>query len=329
MTPTVARMVAARKRELAFPLRWYSIPNLFRYERPQKGRLREHWQLNVDLFGLDGLEADAEVISVAYHILRKLGLKENQFEIKINSRKLLDEEAEKLGLDENGKKALRLLIDKKNKMDATEFSDQLAQIAGDDFKLSTNPSSDVSAVLELLKKSGVNNVVFDSSIVRGFDYYTGIVFEVFDTNPENRRAILGGGRYDDLLAIFGGDKVPAVGFGFGDVMVREVLESYNLLPAYNSSTDLYIIPLNETCFESASTLANNLREAGLAVAIDYSGKKVADGFKKADKDKIPFALVLGEEEIASGEYKIKELTSTTETKLKVENIPLFIKEKTQ
>ncbi len=325
MTPTVARMVAAKKRELSFPLRWYSIPNLFRYERPQKGRLREHWQLNVDLFGLEGIEADADVISVAYNILRKFGLKENQFEIKINSRKLLDEEAKELGLDESKKKELRLLIDKKNKMEVDEFNQKLKEIAGETFSLKTEASGEVLEVIEMLKKSGITNVIFDSSIVRGFDYYTGIVFEVFDTNPENRRAILGGGRYDDLLTIFGGEKVPAVGFGFGDVMIREVLESYDLLPTYTSTTDLCIIPFNKNCFEHTSSLAMTLRKAGLAVVVDYSGKKVADGFKKADKDKIPFALVVGEEEISSGEYKIKELKTTTETKLKAEEIASFVK----
>jgi histidyl-tRNA synthetase len=327
MTPTVARMVAARKRDLSFPLRWYSIPNLFRYERPQKGRLREHWQLNVDLFGLEGIEADAEVISVAYNILRKLGLTPDQFEIKINSRKLLDEQASTLNLDEDKKKALRLLIDKKNKMTEEDFKTALRDLVGSDFKLSSKPSGDVLAVQELLKKFGITNTTFDPSIVRGFDYYTGIVFEVFDTNPENRRAILGGGRYDDLLGIFGGERVPAVGFGFGDVMIREVLESYNLLPSYMSSTNLYIIPLNEACIEGATLLATTLRDQGLAVAVDYSGKKISDGFKKADRDGIPFAFVLGEEEISSGEYKIKELATTTETKLTADAIPTFIKEK--
>lgn len=327
MTPTVARMIAAKKRELSFPLRWYSIPNLFRYERPQKGRLREHWQLNVDLFGLEGIEADAEVISVAYQILRKLGLEKNQFEIRINSRKLLDEEAMALNLDEAKKKQLRLLIDKKNKMDTSEFNTELALLAGSDFRLSTTASGDVLEVQSLLKKLGVGNVIFDPSIVRGFDYYTGIVFEVFDTNPENRRAILGGGRYDDLLSIFGGERVPAVGFGFGDVMIREVLESYNLLPTYNSSTNLYIIPFDQTFFGDASLLAKRLREDGLTVAVDYSERKVADGFKKADRDKIQFALVLGEEEKTSGEYKVKELTTITETKLKIEEIANFIKNK--
>lgn len=327
MTPTVARMVAAKKRELSFPLRWYSIPNLFRYERPQKGRLREHWQLNVDLFGLDSSEADAEIISIAYRALRKLGLTEDKFEIRINSRKLLDEQAKQYNLDEDTKKELRQLIDKKNKMETDEFENKLKEIVGDSFTLSSEASGDVLAVQEILKQSGIGNVIFDPSIVRGFDYYTGTVFEIFDTNPENRRAIAGGGRYDDLLAIFGGERVPAVGFGFGDVMIREVLESYNLLPPYKSSTNLYIIPINKDYFGSATSLANTLRESGISVAVDYSGKKISDAFKKADRDKTPYVLVMGEDESISGVYKIKALSTATETSLKTDELVTFLKEK--
>jgi len=170
MTPTLARMVAARRRNLKFPLRWYSIPNLFRYERPQRGRKREHWQLNCDLLGVADVEGEKEIISLVYAIMREFGAKDEDFEIRINN-----------------------------------------------------------ADIDSFKASGLN-LVFDPTLARGQTYYTDIVFEVFDTNKENGRAIAGGGRYDNLLEIFEVDSIPAVGFGMGDITMRDFLETHKLGP---------------------------------------------------------------------------------------------------
>jgi len=170
MTPTLARMIAARRRNLKYPLRWYSIPNLFRYERPQRGRKREHWQLNCDLVGVAGLEGDKEIISLAYATMKEFGAKDSDFEIRINNSNIAD------------------------------FQD-------------IGP-----------------NIVSDPTLRRGQAYYTGTVFEIFDTNKENGRAIAGGGRYDNLLEIFEVEPIPAVGFGMGDVTIRDFLETHKLGP---------------------------------------------------------------------------------------------------
>ncbi len=196
MTPTLARMVAARRKSLKFPLRWYSIPNVFRYERPQRGRRREHWQLNCDLVGLAGTEGDAEIIELAYKIMQAFGAKDEDFEIKVNMRP---------------------------KLDTATLSRWDKQGVPDADKIQCPPS-----VSEFLKRLNLPNAKFDANIMRGFDYYTGMVFEVFDTSPENRRSLFGGGRYDNLLEIFGVEPVPCVGFGMGDITMRDFLETHNL-----------------------------------------------------------------------------------------------------
>lgn len=244
MTPTLARMVAHKKRELVFPLRWFSIPNLFRYEQPQKGRTREHWQLNVDIFGIDSIYAELEILELSHTLLLDFGLTDTQFEIRINDRKIIKEYASKdLDLNTIQTDEFSRLLDRKNKID--NFDEELEKLIGKKVDLNIKPNENIQALLDNLKERGITNVVFDPTITRGLDYYTDFVFEVFDTGKENRRALFGGGRYDDLLDIFGAEKVPAVGFGYGDVTMRDVLETYDLLPEYSSETHLALIPTNE------------------------------------------------------------------------------------
>ncbi len=336
MTPTVARMVAAKQNELAFPLRWYSIPNLFRYEKPQRGRLREHWQLNVDLFGVESGEADREIICVSSAIMKKFGATEGDFEIRINSRKIMNELYERFNLDADASHKVAKLIDKKNKIPAEVFEASLKEIVGErSEELSSLLSSgekameflgDSTNVLELrnllekLPELGVNNAVYDPTLMRGFDYYTGMVFEVFDLSPENNRSVFGGGRYDDLLDIFGAKKVPAVGFGAGDVTARDFLESHNMLPEYKSVTDAYICTLASEFLPNAEKLAESLRKNGINVAIDFSGKKVGDQVKSANKQSIPFVIVIGEDEAKSDIYPVKHMKTGAEEKLEKNSI---------
>jgi histidyl-tRNA synthetase len=337
MTPTVARMVSARKQELSFPLRWYSIPNLFRYEKPQKGRLREHWQLNVDIFGIADNSAEVEVISLAYNLMKEFGLKDTDFQIRLNSRKIMNFIlTDLLSLGEDTAYKISKLIDKKDKLSAKDFeagikellnsktAEFLTLINSHNFEefISRLPRTlEVSAkvdeireVISKLEKLGITNVVFDQTLMRGFDYYTGIVFEVYDNNPENRRAVFGGGRYDDLLSIFGNekDKIPAFGFGMGDVVIRDILETYGLKPEYKPKTDLYICTLKKDFQDYANDLAQKLRENRINVAINLTDKKVGDQIKSADKQKIPYIICIGEDEIKTGELKLKNLKSGEE-----------------
>lgn len=331
MTPTVARMVAARRRELSFPLRWYSIPNLFRYEQPQRGRLREHWQLNVDIFGVENNEAEKEILVLAHRLMKNLGAQDTDFEIRINDRRIMNALYEKFSLTPEDAQKVSKTIDKKNKTTIEIFKTGLMSIFNHDQKVDDfvrviesnkeliktlgedNPLIlSLVALIDGLDMLGIKNVVFDPSLVRGLDYYTGIVFEIFDTNPENRRSLFGGGRYDDLLTLFGDDKVPAVGFGAGDVTVRDFLETHKLLPTPVSKTQLYVGVL-DNAFDVAQQFADTLRNVGVNVAIDYSSKAVGDQLKKALRDSVPLFVIIGSQEVSQKKIKIKNLTTREES----------------
>ena len=319
MTPTLARMVAAKKRELVFPLRWYSIPNLFRYEQPQRGRVREHWQLNVDLFGVNGIEADVEVISLAYKVMKNFGAKDEDFEIRVNSRNLLRKIFEGKLINESFLPTAVRLLDRKDKMKPGEFEKGIKEITSKPIDLDIKADKEIEDLLQNLRLQGVNNVKFDSTLARGFDYYTGMVFEIFDTNPSNRRALFGGGRYDDLTSLFGGDKIPAVGFGMGDVGIRNFLETRNLLPKIKAPADYYICVMSQEEAAFAEKKAQELRAnppaGGSRVAIDFTYKKIGDQIKSADKRGIPNVIIIGPEEVKSGKVKVKNLKTGEEKEL--------------
>jgi len=340
MTPTVARMVAARKRELVYPLRWYSIPNLFRYEQPQRGRLREHWQLNVDIFGVESLSAEIETINMAYDITRGYGLSDTDFEIRINSRKLMNYITHDVfSLDEEKSKKIAKLIDKKAKLSGEKF-EMIAEEILDNKEITQkfltllNSSNfeeftkrlpqtteeheglrEIRTVIEGLENLGIKNARFDQTLMRGFDYYTGVVFEVYDLNPANRRSIFGGGRYDDLLSLFGSEKVPAVGFGAGDVIARDLMETYKALENASRTAEIAICILGEQNTPFALDTAQKLREKGIRVVVDLSGRKIGDQIKNADKKKIPKVVCIGDEERDSGKLKVKELATGNELDL--------------
>lgn len=328
MTPTLARMVAGKQRELTFPLRWYSIPNVFRYERPQRGRVREHWQLNADLFGVSSIEAEVEIISLAYSLMRAFGAESNDFEIHLSDRRILTSIFEELGTSKELQAQTMRLLDKKAKID--DFNSQLESILGEHSKMfiekleSTSSSTDLESVRAQLKNLGITNVVIDTSVVRGFDYYTGIVFEVFDTSSENNRSLFGGGRYDNLLELFGVEATPAIGFGMGDVTIADFLETHNLLPSYTPRTELYICTLTPEAKEYAQTLANSLREQDVNVEVSLSDKKVGDQIKIADKKQIPFVICVGENEIKNESFTIKHLESGEEETLKKDAVADYI-----
>jgi histidyl-tRNA synthetase len=325
MTPTVARMVAARRRELVFPLRWFSIPNVFRYERPQKGRLREHWQLNADLFGVEGVEAEAEIIALAHRIMTDLGAHEHDFEIRVNDRTILSSILEELNVDDVTERKVVRLLDAKDKM--PDFDEKIEALLGHEKgalflqKLaSVSSTASLEKLQMMLNLMGVHNIVIDTSIVRGFDYYTGIVFEVYDTSPDNNRSLFGGGRYDRLLELFGDETVPAVGFGMGDVTARDFLETHNLLPKYMPATELMLLPMEPEAVMHAMQLAQNLRGEDVTVSVNLSGKKVGDMIKQADKLGIPTIITIGSRERESGEYTLKQLGSGKETTMPANRI---------
>jgi histidyl-tRNA synthetase len=316
-------MVSAKRREMGFPLRWYSIPNVFRYERPQHGRLREHWQLNVDLFGASGAYADAEIIAVAHALVIAFGGTEKDFVIKLGSRNFLDGIVKELGLSGENAKKLRSVLDRKNKMPSEEFAREMTDLGVASELLGDAPPQDVAEVIAILQEMGITNAVFDPAIVRGFDYYTGIVFELFDTHPENNRAMFGGGRYDGLTSLFDGENLPAVGMAAGDVTFSDFLRVRGLLPEYAPHAKVYIAIAKKELAQEAFALASVLRKENVAAAIDFGEKKLGEQIKTAVKHKIPYVIVVGEDEVASGTFKVKDLATGQETPLKKAELSNF------
>ena len=331
MTPTLARMVAGKRRELVFPLRWFSIGNRFRYERPQRGRLREFFQTDVDLLGLPAGEADIEVVTLATQILKDLGASDTDFIVRINSRELLTKACEAAGLLGDDVKRYMRLLDKKDKMPKDEFdalvreitkSDPLDLIANDDPRLS-NAKRDILGSIVMLKERGVSTATFDPTLVRGFDYYTVITFEIFDTNPANPRALFGGGRYDRLVALFGGNPIPAVGFAIGDVTLMDFLETHELMPQGAGMPQVYLGTLPEG-LEAARAFADTLRAAGVRVFLNLTDRSIGDQVREAAKRGIPYFTTYGPDEAKSGALRVKHLESGTEESLDEQDVAAYL-----
>lgn len=350
MTPSVSRMVAGRRQELAYPVRWYSIPGLWRYERPQRGRLREFWQLNVDVFGIPGIEADHEMILVADSILQAFKAKRDMYAIKVNSRMLMNVLFhDYLKLDDTQARTLGQLIDKMHKMEQGEFvataeamfqphqrengepellfaflnGTTINDLPGE---LRTHPSVfELHQLFNMLEASGVTNVEFDPTLMRGFDYYTDIVFEVFDTDPENNRAMFGGGRYDGLVAAFGVEPVPTVGFGMGDVTLQNFLVSHQLMPQLAPETDAYVILIGDV-YDAAQPVLKQFREQGVRIAVDATGRKPDKQIKTAVKKGMHYALFIGEKELADEQYVLKNLATGTDERHGLERTVSIIKD---
>jgi histidyl-tRNA synthetase len=332
MTPTLARMVAGKRRELPFPLRWFSIGNRFRYERPQRGRTREFYQTDVDLVGLPEGEADIEIVMIADQILKSFGASGSEYEVRINSRALLTKACELSGLTPESMKTYLRLLDKKDKMSGEDFSTKLAEITATD-PLALIESDDESiraekaAVLTLaesLKTRGVGSAVFAPTLTRGFDYYTGLTFEIFDTNPENPRALLGGGRYDRLLALFGGDPIPAVGFAVGITTLTDFLTTHELLPTATHAPQLYIGTPSPEDRAAAAQFAETLRLEGMRVWVNLTDRALGDQIRDAVKRSIPFFVAYGAEEVATGQVRLKALATGEENELPSTDVPEYV-----
>lgn len=331
MTPTLARMVAGKRRELSFPLRWFSIGNRFRYERPQRGRLREFYQVDVDMIGLPMGEADIEVIMIADEVLKSFGATGSEYEVRINSRTLLTKACDVAGLSPEDTKTYLRLLDKKDKMGAEKFAAAVAEIIPTD-PLSLIENSDeqiavekneVLTLVDTLKARGVN-AVFDPTLTRGFDYYTGTTFEIFDTDPANPRALLGGGRYDRLLTLFGGDPIPAIGFAMGDVTLLDFLETHDLLPETHTAPQIFLGTPTPEDRERAALYAKTLREEGLRVFVNLTEKALGDQVREAVKRGIPFFLPYGATEEESGRVKLKALQTGVESEIPATDVAEYV-----
>ncbi len=323
MTPTLARMIAAQKRDLSFPLRYYSIPNCFRYERPQRGRLREFWQLNVDILNVKNDKFyDIEILKLVNKILSNFGATQNDFTININSRTLLNAVYESYyEFTENEAKTFQSLIDKKDKITKAEFDKEYNKITDKEYididKIDTKAVKKemayINEVIDICKKNGIDNITFNQDIVRGFDYYTGLVFEVYDTNPENNRALFGGGRYENLIDLFETVKdnvnISGIGFGIGDVPMINFLESRNLIPEFKNKVDVMVgvVSADAKVIDYADSVVDQLRSEGKNVSINYDNKKVGDYIKIAEKNNIKNVVIIGEKELEENKFEVKGL----------------------
>jgi histidyl-tRNA synthetase len=335
MTPSVSRMVAARRQQLAYPLRLYSIPNLWRYERPQRGRLREHYQLNVDLFGVEGIEGDAEIIQVADAILKAFDAAPSMYKISVNSRRAMQELLETKGykgtvvpkiiglFDRLGKPGYETYMnDNFDGPDKEKLNDFISNVAPETI-LETKAGQKLSELIAILGGMGIT-VDPDVSLNRGFDYYDDIVFEVFDTHPENSRSMFGGGRYNGLAGLFGVEPVPTVGFGMGDVTLKDFLQTHDLLPRLKSETDVTAILIGNV-YPLAQPALKQLRKSGLNVAVELTGRKLDSQIKNAVKSGVRYALFIGEKELDNGAYKLRDLEKGEEKELNLEQIASTLK----
>jgi histidyl-tRNA synthetase len=338
MTPSVSRMVAGRRQELAYPIRWYSMPDCWRYERPQRGRNRQFWQFNADIFGVDTVDADLEIISMADAMMKEFGGTDDMYQIQINSRKLINLiMSQYLELDAAQARQMISLFDKKNKMDSDMFMKQSLAIFNESQKessklkmtalLETKSLADlpdelrssqavreVQVLFTLLGEHGVTSTTFDISLMRGFDYYTDIVFEVSDTAPENNRALFGGGRYDGLVASFGVEPIGTVGFGMGDATIENFLEVHKLLPILAPATQVYVVTIGQV-LKDAQTVVAELRAGGLNVAVDITPRKPEKQVKAALKLGVPYLLFIGEEEIKNKTFILRKVENQEEETL--------------
>lgn len=343
MTPSVSRMVAARRQEIGYPARWYSIAQFMRYERPQRGREREFWQFNVDMFGASGVEADAEILTITDEIMREFGAKSSMYKVCVNHRGVIDDMmTQYLGLDVVQAQLMVKLFDRKGKISHEAFRDQAIDIFGAQHakdglqkiaKLITATSiedlpqvvresehfSEVSELFDTLKARKIKNVRFDITLMRGLDYYTGMVFEVFDLSPDNNRSMFGGGRYDGLVGLFGAEPTPTIGFAPGLTTTELFLRSHDLLPELAPRTDIGIVVM-PGAMDGAQKLATELRSEGLRVEVDITERKADKQLKAVVKKKIPHIIFVGDNEISSQQYTLKHLASGEEDTLSAPRI---------
>ena len=342
MTPSLARMVMAKKGGLPLPLKWFSIPQCWRYERMTRGRRREHFQWNMDVWGVPGVEAEADLLSAMVTFFRNVGLTSEDVGIKVNSRLVIAEVLTELGIPEEKFAATCVLVDKLEKVPLDAIQGELEELGLDRgvveklTQVLTNKSietlektlgedseaiRELKSLLELCKAYGIDDwIIFDASVVRGLAYYTGIVFEAFDRKGQ-LRAIAGGGRYDKLLETFGGDPTPAAGFGFGDAVIVELLKERNILPTFDSiGTDTVVFAMNKDLYSTAVEVASTLRQSGQSVDLILEEKKTKWVFKHTDRIGAKYCVIVAPDEYQNGKVSIKNLETSDQSAVKISDL---------
>ncbi len=346
MTPSLARMVLAKRAALPLPLKWFSIPQCWRYERTTRGRRREHYQWNMDVWGVGGLEAEAELLSAAVTFMRRVGLTASHVGIKVSTRRVLGELLARAGVPADKFASTCVLVDKLDKIGAPAVAaslvesgmapaaadDLLAALTVSDFPAleaalgATSPAlAELRRIFDLAEAYGYADwLVLDVSVVRGLAYYTGIVFEGFDRSGE-LRAIFGGGRYDELLGTFGGENLPAAGFGFGDAVIVELLKTAGALPELGSSAaECVVVPTDEALRGRASALAASLRGSEVSADLVLEPKKMKWIFKHAERVGAAYAVLLFPDETEKGLARVKRLDDAEQFDVPFDELPGWI-----
>ena len=338
MTPSLARMVMARAGAMPTPIKWFSIPQCWRYERTQRGRGREHYQWNVDIWGSDAVQADAELLSVLVSFFQRVGLNADDLAISISSRKVLEEVLGSLGISGDAFAATCIIVDKMDKLPAEVIEQQLSEQGLDSSAISVIQSTlglsdldslaaalgegsgavaELATLFDLIDSYGIADwVTFDASVVRGLAYYTGPVFEAHDRGGK-LRAICGGGRYDRLLSSLGGNDMPATGFGFGDMVIMELLNEKGLVPDLPSGNQDIVIAINEDLRSAAMSVATKLRASGRSVDLVLEDKRMKWAFRHAERTGTQRLVMVMPDEWAAGNVRIKELESGEESDVAV------------
>ncbi len=337
MTPSLARMIAARSQGLPKPIKWFSIPRLFRYEKPQRGRFREFWQLNLDIVGVEGVEADAEIMAAGVEVLRACGLGEEDFVVRYSDRRLIEAMMDGLGVPPDRRPAAYAGLDKllKGGPEAARaelrkagfearITDALVEavgrrdLAGLAQELGWDATAPPAELERLERLAGYLDAYgiaayceFDAAIVRGLAYYTGVVFEMYDRRGE-LRALCGGGRFDDLLGAAGGEDLPAVGFGLGEAVLLELLEQRGRAPRPAAGCDLWVIPVSLEDRPAAIRTATRLRAAGLRVDLGLKDQSLGKTLKRAGQSGARAAVVIGSAERDAGSLTVRDLATGEE-----------------
>ncbi|HDZ19068.1 hypothetical protein LCGC14_0765390 [marine sediment metagenome] len=353
LTPSLARMVAKKSQELKKPIRWFSIPTCFRYERPQRGRRRVFKQLNFDILGENSLYGELEIFNVIVDLFTEFGATSEQFQIYYNNRRFIDAVCEYiLKIPKDQLSLIYKVLDKSDKMEKNDFDKYIQESFQNElivqglYKLkealsvdellkkfenihssfySSRGYTELVKFQKLLLETGLSDYcTFSSGVVRGLDYYTGIVFEVFDTGKENARSIFGGGRYDDLLSLFSDEKISGIGFGMGTLMFSLFLKTYDLIPEEVKEKDytdtVYITCINEDVSNYAIELARTIRDEDFPCIIDYRFRNLKNQLKKANELGILIVLIIGSEEMAEKKASIRNMISEDQKTVSIDNL---------
>ncbi|PXY37259.1 histidine--tRNA ligase [Prauserella flavalba] len=343
MTPSVARMIAGNAGALQFPVRWYSHPNCHRYERPQRGRVREHWQINVDIFGSTSANTEIEIFELIHDMLAGLGASEDMFVVRANDRNLLSSAlTDVVGVSDEQLPEVFALVDRWEKYEREKLAASAEEIGltdkqfeklGDVLTAGTALLDELpeqvkenSNLVRVLGSNAASLIRFDPMIVRGLAYYTSTVFEVFDTSPENNRALFGGGAYSDLASLFTAQQIPGIGFGMGDVTLMDFLGTHGLLPQPKAEVDVVVIPVTENLGDAARTVATSLRRSGVRTSVPLEFRKLGKELGRADKAGARVVVIVGQEDWDAGNVTVRSLATRDQRVVAVDSAPATVAE---